>query len=118
MKLAEVAITLDDDYDVMFELLTTGTLTPGAQADFATYQAQFAKADYLPASIHLVERDELQRRYDMALERENPSISHTLKLQPGKCLSMDLAGTKVVLASIPLKDCITFPGINGPCRRS
>ena len=28
MKLAEVALALDDDYDVMFELLTTGSLTP------------------------------------------------------------------------------------------
>lgn len=111
MKLAEVAIALDDDYDVMFELLTTGTLTPSAQGDFATFQAQFAKADDLPASIHLVDRDELRRRYDLALDRENPSISHTLKLEPGKYLSMDLAGTKVLLVSLPLKDCITFPGI-------
>lgn len=111
MKLAEVAIALEDDYDVMFELLTTGTLTPSAQNDFASYQAQFAKADDLPASIHLVDRDELQRRYELALERENPTISHTLKLQPGKYLSMDLAGTKVLVASIPLKDCITFPGV-------
>ncbi len=111
MKLAEVALALDDDYDVMFELLTTGTLTPSAQDDFATYQAQFAKADDLPASIHLVDRDKLRRRYDLALERENPSISHTLKLEPGKYLSMELAGTRVLLASIPLKDCITFPGI-------
>lgn len=111
MKLAEVAIALDDDYDVMFELLTTGTLTPSAQNDFATYQAQFAKADDLPASIHLVDRDELRRRYDLALDRENPSISHTLKLQPGRYLSMEMAGTRVLLASIPLKDCIAFPGI-------
>lgn len=110
-KLAEVALALDDDYDVMFELLTTGILTASAQNDFATFQAQFAKADDLPASIHLVDRDELQRRYDLALERENPSIGHTLKLQPGKFLSMELAGTQVLLASIPLKDCITFPGI-------
>lgn len=111
MKLAEVAIALDDDYDVMFELLTTGQLTPSAQDDFATFQAQFAKADDLPASIHLVDRDELRRRYDLALDRENPSISHTLKLEPGKYLSIDLAGTKVLLVSLPLKDCITFPGI-------
>lgn len=111
MKLAEVAIALDDDYDVMFELLTTGNLTPSAQNDFATFQAQFAKADDLPASIHLVDRDELRRRYDLALDRENPSISHTLNLQPGKYLSMELAGTRVLLASIPLKDCIAFPGI-------
>lgn len=111
VKLAEVAIALDDDYDVMFELLTTGTLTASAQNDFATYQAQFAKADDFPASIHLVDRDELRRRYDLALERENPSISHTLKLQPGKYLWMELAGTRVLLTSVPLKDCITFPGI-------
>jgi len=57
-RLAEVAIALDDDYDVMFELLTTGTLSPSAQDDFATYQAQFAKAEDLPASIHLVDRSE------------------------------------------------------------
>lgn len=111
MKLAELALALDDDYDVMFELLTTGALTPSAREDFATFQAQLAKADDLPASIHLVDRDELRRRYDLAVERENPSISHTLKLQPGKYLSMELAGTRVLLASIPLKDCITFPGI-------
>jgi hypothetical protein len=111
MKLAEVALALDDDYDVMFELLTTGTLTTSAQNDFATFQAQFAKAEDLPASIHLVDRDELRRRYDLALERENPTISHTLNLEPGKYLSMALAGTRVLLASIPLKDCITFPGI-------
>src|SRR5205807_3921973 len=61
--------------------------------------------------IHVVDEDELKRRYELALERENPLLSHTLQLQPGKFLSLELAGTRVVLAAIPLKDCITFPGI-------
>ena len=63
-----------------------------------------------------MDRDELKRRYDLALERENPTISHTLKLQPGKYLSMDLAGTKVLLASIPLAwslGALHLPGLGG-----
>lgn len=110
-RLAEVAIALDDDYDVAFELITTGTLSNAAQNDLATFQGQLANADDLPASIHVVDEDELKRRYELALERENPLLSHALQLQPGKYLSMELAGTRVVLAAIPLKDCITLPGI-------
>lgn len=110
-RLAEVAIALDDEYDVAFELITSGTLTPAARDDLATFQAQLAKADDFPASIHLVDEDELRRRYELALERENPLLSHSLQLQPGKYLSLELAGTRVVLAAIPLKDCIAFPGI-------
>ena len=110
-RLSEVAIAMDDDYDVALELVTTGTLSPAARDDLATFQAQLAKADDFPASIHVVDEDELKRRYELALDRENPLLSHTLQLQPGKFLSLELAGTRVVLASIPLKDCITFPGI-------
>src|SRR5262249_35013799 len=106
-----VAIALDDEYDVAFELITTGTLTPAARDDLATFQAQLARADDFPASIHVVDEDELKRRYELALERENPLLSHTLQLQPAKFLSLQLAGTRGVLAAIPLKDCITFPGI-------
>jgi hypothetical protein len=102
---------LDDDYDVAFELITTGKLTAAAQDDLAAFQAQLARADDFPASIHLVDQEELQRRYELALDRENPLLSHSLQLQPGKYLSLELAGTRVVLAAIPLKDCITFPGI-------
>jgi hypothetical protein len=69
VKLSEVALALEDDYDVVFELLTTGILTPSAQSDFAAYQAQFGKADDFPASIHLVDRVELRRRYDLAVGR-------------------------------------------------
>ena len=47
----------------------------------------------------------------MALERENPLLSHTLQLQADKYMTMDLGGTNVLLAAIPLKDCLAFPGI-------
>ncbi len=110
-RLSEVAIALDDDYDVAFELITTGWLTPSAQEDMATFQAQLARSDDFPAFIHLVDENELQRRYDLALERENPLLNHTLQLEKGKYLTMDLRSTRVLLAAVALKDCITFPGI-------
>jgi len=37
-RLSELAIALDDEYDIHFELLTTATLTPSATDDLATFQ--------------------------------------------------------------------------------
>ena len=109
-KLSEVAIGLDDDYyDVVFELITTGSLTTGAQNDLATFQANLAEADDFPASIHLLDEEELRVRYDMALDRENPSIKHSMNLEDGKYIRMDIGGTNVVISAIPIKDCLKIP---------
>ena len=110
-KLSEVAIGLDDDYDVVFELITTGSLTTGAQNDLATFQANLAEADDFPASIHLLDEEELRVRYDMALDRENPSIKHSMNLEEGKYIRMDIGGTNVVISAISIKDCLKIPGI-------
>src|SRR5207247_9158470 len=48
---------------------------------------------------------------DMALDKENPDINHTLTLEQCKYLNMTIGGTKAVLAAIQLKDCLKFPGI-------
>ena len=77
----------------------------------AAFQARLAEADDFPASIHVLNEDELKARYDMALEKENPVIKHALKLDPGKFVNMNIGGTEVVMAVVPLKDCIRFPGI-------
>lgn len=110
-RLAEVSLALDNDYDVAFELITTGTLTSAANDDLATFQAQLAKSDDFPASIHVVDEDELKRRYELALDRENPLLTHTIQLQAGRFLSVELGGTRVALVALPLKDCLNFPGI-------
>src|SRR5438093_10889585 len=110
-KLSDVASALDDDYDVAFELITTSELTPAAHDDLATFQEQLASDDEFAATINLVDPDELRRRYDIALEKENPAIKHTLTLEHGKYLNMTTGGTKAVLAAIQLKDCLSFPGI-------
>lgn len=110
-KLPEVALALDDDYDIIFELITTGNLTSSAQNDLAIFQARLAESDDFPASIHVLNEDELKARYDIALEKENPVIKHSLKFEPGKFVNMSIGGTEVVMAVVPLKDCIRFPGI-------
>jgi hypothetical protein len=110
-KLSEVASALEDDYDVCFELITTAYLTPSAQTDLAAFQQQLASDEDLTASISLVDQDELKRRYDLALDRENPLINHTLTLEPGKYVNMNIGGTQAILAAIQLKDCMSLPGI-------
>ncbi len=55
--------------------------------------------------------DEIRRRYDIALERENPSLSHVLDLGVCQTLQTTIAGTQVVIAVVPLSECIKFLGI-------
>lgn len=113
-KLAEVARAMEDEYEVCFELITTAALTDSAQKDLATFQEQLAELsakDEFPATLMFVNEDEIRRRYDIALERENPSLSHSLDLSACQTLPMKIAGTQVVIAVVPLSECIKFPGI-------
>ena len=110
-RLVDLSSALEDEYAITFELITTANLTESAKNDLKRFQEELAKDEELTASIHVVDEDELKRRYEMALEREIPAINHTLRLEDGKYLSMNLAGTKIVIAAIPLRECIKFPGI-------
>ncbi len=115
-KLSEIATALEDEYDISFELVTTAKLTNAALQDLATFQKNIADiADgtvEVIATINLVDQEELERRYNLALERDNPVINHELQLEEGRYLSTNIAGAKVIIAAIPLKECIKIPGIN------
>lgn len=110
-RLIDLSNALEEDYAIVFELVTTGMLTNSAKNNFKVFQEQLAKDEELMASIHVVDEEELRRRYEMALEHELPSINHTIELKMAKYLLMELAGTQVVTAAIPLKECTKFPGI-------
>ena len=82
-KLSELANALDEDYEISFELITTGELTQAARDDLETFQQELARAsenEDFDATIHVIERDELKRRYDYALESDNPSLNYKLNL--------------------------------------
>ena len=110
-RLSALSTALEDDYDLHFELIATADLTPAAAKDLEAFQKGLAEAEDLSAALTLVGPDELQRRFDMALERDNPYLSHTLSLVPGKYVFMKIADTDVVVAAVPLKACLDFPGI-------
>lgn len=111
-KLSEVAKALEDDYEVVFELITTATLTPNAGTDLESFQEQLARDHELSATLVLVDQEKLKIKYDLAADKEDPLINYNLRLGDNKnFVSMELAGTKAVIAAIPLKECINMPGI-------
>ncbi|WP_295079672.1 AIPR family protein [Tabrizicola sp.] len=113
-KLAELANALDEDYEISFELITTGVLTEAAQHDLQTFQEELAKLsenEAFDATIHVIDAEELKRRYDYAIETDNPSINYKLELTGVQYMFHEIAGTPVVIAALPLKECIKLPGI-------
>lgn len=113
-KLAEVATALDDEYEMSFELITTGTFTEAALQDLEVFQQELAKLsenEQFDATIHVIDGEELRRRYDYAIETDNPSINFDLQLSESRYMFHEIAGTPVLIAILPLKECIKFPGI-------
>lgn len=113
-KLSELAAALDEGYEISFELITTGKLTESAEDDLEAFQIELSvlgeKEDF-DATIHVIDNDELKRRYEYAIEADNPSINYKLNLGGSKFMFNEIAGTPVVVAAIPLKECIKLPGI-------
>jgi len=110
-KLVDMSQALEDDYEIIFELITTANLTLSAVEDLKRFQEEIAKDEELSSSLNIVDNEELKRRYDLALERESPVINFKLKLEVNKHISMKIAGTSAIITAIPLKECIKFPGI-------
>jgi hypothetical protein len=113
-KLSELATALEDDYEVSFELITTGVLTDSAKNDLETFQKELARIsenEDFDATIHVIEKDEIKRRYEYAIESDNPSINYKLNLGGSKFMHHEIAGTPVIIAALPLKECIKLPGI-------
>lgn len=113
-KLSEVAKAIEDEYEVAFELLITSNLTDSAKDDLATFQKQLAELsenEDFDSTISLVDSEEILRRYELSLEQDNPSIRHTIDLTNSKYLYETIANTKIIIAALPLRECLTIPGI-------
>jgi hypothetical protein len=113
-KLSELAVALEEDYEVSFELITTGLLTESAKNDLEAFQQELARIsenEDFNATIHVIDNDELERRYEYAIESDNPSINYKLDLTDSKFMYHEIAGTPVLVAAIPLKECMKLPGI-------
>ncbi len=113
-KLSELAVALEEDYEVSFELITTGLLTESAKNDLEAFQQELSRIsenEEFDATIHVIDNDELKRRYEYAIESDNPSINYKLSLTDSKFMYHEIAGTPVLVAALPLKECMKLPGI-------
>lgn len=113
-KLAEVSKAFEDEYEVAFELLTTGELTESARNDYGIFQKQLeelSEKEDITSTITVVDSDEIERRYDIALQKENPLIRHSIDLSNIKFLELAISDTNSIIAALPLSECLTIPGI-------
>lgn len=102
VKINELATSFEDDYEVVFELITTAGLTESAKADLATFQKELSEDDSLSANLVLVDNEMLKFKYDEALNKNRPYINNEFKVDPSKCIKIEIGGTKAVVAAIPL----------------
>ena len=113
-KICEIATALEEDsYCVCFELITTSTFSEEANKDIEAFQSKLAEADDddFNAQFDVVDQQGIEDKYNLVLEQTNPTLNHTITLEQGKYLMTDLSSTKVLVAAVPLKECIKMPGI-------
>ena len=110
-KLPELCQAIDDDYDIEFELITTSALTKEAKKDFDLFNEKIIEDQDFSASVKIVDNEALEDRYNLALDKENPFINHTINLENNKFLRMNMDGTNIIITALPLKECARLPGI-------
>ena len=113
-KICEISSALEDEsYCICFELITTSTFSEDANKDIEIFQSKLMESedDDTNAQFEVVDKQGIEDKYNMVLEQANPSLNHTIVLETGKYLMTDLSNTKVLLAAVPLKECIRMPGI-------
>jgi hypothetical protein len=110
-RLEAMRVALEDDYDVQFELLTTGSLTPAAITDFNAFKQEMADSAEFSAGLTLVDSSLLETRLSEAEQRDLPELTTEIQLDPDKCLVCTEAKVRVVLAMLPVERCLKLPGI-------
>jgi hypothetical protein len=111
-RLETMRVALEDDYDVQFELLTTGQLTPAAQADFNAFQREMSDSADFSAGLTLVDSAMLETRLSEAEQRDLPELTAEIECDPQRCLISEESGVRVVLAMLPIAQCLRLPGIS------
>ena len=115
-KISEIATALEDDsYCVCFELITTSIFTDAAMDDIHSFQTKLSEEDdaelNYSTQFSVVDKQGLEDAYSCVIEQTNPTLNHTIKLEAGKYMTTELGATSVIVAAMPLKECIKLPVI-------
>lgn len=113
-KIFEIGDALkNDDYCICFELITTSSFTEEAKKDIEMFQTKLTENedDSMNFYFEVIDKESLEHKYNMIVEQSNPILNHEIKFEQGKYLMTEMNSTNVIIAALPLKDCIKFPGI-------
>lgn len=114
IKLAEIANALEEDtYSICFLLITTSQFSEDAQKDIAAFQSRLSEEDDSNVDYEFIAVDGqgVSDNYSRALEQSNPVLNYKMPLTPGKSLFTEIGSTNVLIAAVPLSECIKLPGI-------
>ena len=106
IKLEAVSAALADGYEIVFELLTTGQLTADANKDLVAFQSTISEFEHPEAGIMLVNSEVIQTKWTEAAGKDLPKLTHTVTLEPGRYLAVDVSNFKTVVAAVRLADCL------------
>lgn len=111
VKINEIRRALEDDYSFSFELLMTSKLSLQAEKDFEYFRRFISENEDLKADFFVVDNEMLKKRYNEALNKLSSYINYDFSIDSDKCMTMNLNGTKVIVAAVSLKECVDIPGI-------
>jgi hypothetical protein len=102
---------LDDEYEIVFELLTIGSLTEAAVKDLNAFSDTLEKSKEFTATIKIINSDIIETQLSDAESKDLPIINHSINLDSEKVMSFDIKGTRSIVVVLPLIECLKFPGI-------
>ena len=71
-RLEAMRVALEEDYEVQFELLTTGSLTSAALSDVDAFKKLMAESTELAAGLTIVDSDLIETRLSEAEQKDLP----------------------------------------------
>lgn len=110
-RLEAMRVALDEEYDVQFELLTTGHLTEAAETDFSAFKATLSDDSDFNAGLTLVDSAVLETRLSEAEQRDLPELACEIELDPERVLVSNEANVRVIITMLPIERCLKLPGI-------
>lgn len=102
---------LNDGYKVIMEFITTGIIPENVKKEAESIQSKISDIQDLDAELQIIDIPEMALRYDEALGKNESEIDQLVHLVAGDYLKMNISGVNVVIASIPLNECVRFEGI-------
>ena len=102
---------LNDGYKVIMEFITTGIIPENVMKEAMSIQTKISEIQDITAEMQVVDVPELALRYDQALGKNDSEINQIVQLTAGKYMSMNISGVNVIVATIPLSECVRFDGI-------